>query len=77
MMALAWYRAVVRVELGQVVCAWQRVPRGGGLRWCLCAQGAGVVSLSLEGGVCGIIVGEGGVGVDVFGMAAGIFTAFA
>ena len=43
----------------------------------LCAQRAGVVSLGLEGGVRSFIVGERGVGVNVFGVAAGVFTAFA
>ena len=41
------------------------------------AEGAGVVSLDLQGGVCSRVVGERSVGVDMFGMAAGIFGAFA
>ena len=49
--------------------------------WVFCvrvgAQGAGVVSLGLEGGVRDIIIGEGGVSVNVFGMAAGVFAALA
>ena len=41
------------------------------------AQGAGVVSTGLEGGVSDVVVGERWVRVNVFGVAAGIFTAFA
>ena len=33
--------------------------------------------LDLQGGVCSRVVGEGSEGVDNFGMAAGVFGAFA
>ena len=56
---------VVEGAEGWVFCVW------------VSAQRACVVPLGLEGGVRGFIVSEGGVGVDVFGMAASVFTAFA
>ena len=42
----------------------------------MCAEGAGVVSLSLQGGVGSGVIGEGSEGVDNFSMAAGILGAF-
>ena len=51
--------------------------KGGRLSWCMRAEGAGVVSLYLQGGVCSRVVGERSVGVDMFGVAAGVFGAFA
>ena len=40
------------------------------------AEGAGVVSLGLQGRMSGGVVGEGREGVDSFGMAASILGVF-